>query len=450
LAEEAPASIPRAHHRIVRRVGLVARAVLTFALLGLVVLVLVGVSGMLVLRRLATDQALDQAREFTRLSSRVVERRVNDELLTGDAEASAAVASVVSAAVLHDPVVRVKIWTAEGTIVYSDESRLIGEQYRLGGDEREAIREGGVTAELSDLSAPENRFERGYGELLEVYTSIQTPAGTPLLFETYRRLSDIASSESDLLSMFAPVLVVALLAFAALEIPLAWALARRVHRAQVDRERFLLRAVDASDRERRRIAGDLHDGPVQDLAGLGMRLSAAAERAQDQDARAVLREAGAAARASVRILRSAIVGVYPPNIQQAGLGLALSDLTVRLQQEGVRISLEVDPPSGFDLETDELLYRACREALRNVSAHANATRVDVAVRRERSTTVLEVADDGRGIDSGPRSRGPGAPRQEEGGMGLQILRDLVRDAGGRLIVAPRDGGGTVMRVEVTT
>ena len=425
------------------RLGPVARAILTFVLLGLVVLALVGVAGTLVLRRLATDQAIAQARDFTDFSSRVVERRLNDKLLTGDAEASLAIALVVSDVVLRDPIVRVKIWTADGEIVYSDESRLIGESYQLGDDELEALETDGVTAELSDLAAPENRFERGHGDLLEVYTAIETPKGIFLLFETYQRFSSIASSQSKLLETFAPVLVVALVAFAAVEIPLAWVLARRVQRAQLDRERFLQRAVDASARERRRIAGDLHDGPVQDLAGLSMRLSAAVEGTQDAQARDVLGEAAAAARTSIRTLRSAIVGVYPPNLQQEGLGPALSDLTARLQHEGLAVTLQIDPPDGFGPEVDEILYRACQEALRNVDAHAQATRVEVAVRREGPRAVLEVADDGRGIEPDDS-----APARDEGHVGLQILEELARDAGGTLVVLPRGGGGTVVHVEV--
>jgi two-component system, NarL family, sensor kinase len=429
----------------VNRPGPVARAVLTFVLLGLVVLALVGVAGTLVLRRLATDQAISQARDFTEFASRVVQRRLTDGLIDGDAGASAAIASVVFDAVLHDPVVRVKIWTADGTIVYSDESRLIGETYHLGADEREALESGGVTADLSDLQAPENRFERGHGDLLEVYTGIRTPSDTPLLFETYQRFSSIASSQSRLLTTFAPVLVVALVAFAAIEIPLAWALARRVQSAQADRERYLQRAVDASDRERRRIAGDLHDGPVQDLAGLAMRLSAAADRAEDPASRDALDVAAAATRASIRTLRSAVVGVYPPNLQQAGLAPALSDLTARLQQEGLEVALEVDPPDGFGPDVDAIVYRACQEALRNVAAHAHASRVEVVVRRDGALAVLEVADDGGGVREQEAERA-----HEEGHVGLEILREIVRDAGGSLALRPREGGGTVMRVEVPT
>lgn len=425
------------------RLGPVARAVLTFALLGLVVLAIVGLAGTLMLRRLATDQAIERARDFTEFSARVVERRLTDRFVTGDAEATGAIAGVVSVVLTDPAVVRVKIWTADGTIVYSDESRLIGETYELGAEELEAIEQTGVSAEISDLDGPENRFDRGFGEVLEVYTSIETPSGTRLLFETYQRFSAVVASQSEMLATFAPVLIVALVAFAALEIPLAWALARRVRGAQLDRERFLQRAVDASDRERRRIAGDLHDGPVQDLVGLSMRLSAAAEETDAADARGALAEAAAAARASIRTMRSAIVGVYPPNLRQAGLGPALSDLTARLQQEGVEIALDVHPAGGFDPETDELLYRACQEALRNVERHARASRVDVSVRREDGHAVLEVADDGRGL-----GRVEPATEDGEAHLGLQILRELVGDAGGTLGLEPRDGGGTVMRVEL--
>jgi signal transduction histidine kinase len=423
----------------------VARAVLMFALLGLVVLALVGVAGTLVLRRLATDQALDQAREFTALSARIVERRVTDGLLTGDARATGAVASAVTGFVIggEGPVVRVKIWTAAGEIVYSDETRLIGEMYRLGDEQHEALQGGGVSAELSDLDEPENRFERQYVDLLEVYTPIHTPKGTPLLFETYQRFSSVANSEGELIATFAPVLVVALIAFAVLEIPLAWALARRVRNAQIDRERYLQRALDASTLERRRIARDLHDGPVQELTGVAMQLAASAETMHDEPSRGALRDAAAAARSSIRTLRSATVGIYPPNLRQAGLGPALSDLTARLQREGLDVSLDVDPPNGFGPDVDEILYRACQEALRNVEAHAAASRVHVVAREEAGSAVIEVADDGSGIDA---SRLPEA--RAAGHLGLQMVAELARDAGGSLSVLPRDGGGTLIRLEV--
>jgi two-component system NarL family sensor kinase len=425
----------------VKRPDSLARPLVAFALLGLLVLIVVAVSGIVVIRRLATQQALNEARRLTDVSARVVQRRVTDGLVTGDALARGAMVNVVKDAVLRDPVVRVKIWTRDGTIVFSDETRLIGDTYSLGADDLEVLDLGGVVAGVSDLSRPENRYERKYGELLEVYTRIRTPDGTPLLFETYQLSSSIADRRRELATTFAPVLVITLLALVLLEIPLAWALARRVRATQRERERLMQRAIEASDRERRRIAGDLHDGPVQELAGISMQLSAAAGHAKDPEDGAVLRESAAAVRGSVRTLRSAVVGVYPPNLQQSGLPAALADLVARLGGQGVQVEVDADG-AAFSPETEALLFRAAQEALRNVEEHAHAHHVRVTVRPELDRAVLEVADDGKGI----------APEDAEsaragGHMGLTILGDLVRDGDGVLTVGPGESGGTVVRVE---
>lgn len=407
--------------------------------LGLLVLGAVAVAGFFAIREIATRQALDDAKQLTEISSRLVERRVNEGLLTGDADALNLVDRVVRDAVLIDPVVRVKIWGPEGEVLYSDDLRQIGGRFESGKEELANLGPGEVEAEVSDLSAPENKLERGFGELLEVYTSMVAPDGTRLLFETYQQRASVAAAQQVLLRSFVPVLIVALIAFALLMLPLAWSLGRRLQRDARDRERLLERAIEATDQERRRIAGDLHDGPVQELAGLSMRLAAEAETAPEQDQRRAFAEAAAAVRGGVRALRSAIVGIYPPNLESAGLGPALSDLTARLQQEGIDVRLDVADARGYGLEVDQLLFRACREGLRNVERHAQASVVVVTVARKGAHAVLEVADDGRGLASSDDG---------EGHFGLQIVRDLVTDAGGRLTVAPGSERGTVLTVEV--
>jgi len=172
-----------------------------------------------------------------------------------------------------------------------------------------------------------------------------------------------------------------------------------------------------------------------------MRLSASAEGTADPAQQQVLRESATAVRGSVRTLRSAIVGVYPPNLEASGLGPALEDLTSRLRHEGLAVSLDVSDPAGYGSVVDQLLYRVCQEALRNVEKHAGASQVFVSVGRDDGSAVLTVTDDGRGIP---------AEAAGEGHMGLQIVDDLVRDAGGTLVVAPGPSGGTVVRVEVPT
>jgi signal transduction histidine kinase len=146
---------------------------------------------------------------------------------------------------------------------------------------------------------------------------------------------------------------------------------------------------------------------------------------------------------SIRALRSAIVGIYPPNLHASGLGPALSDLTARLPSDGLAVSLDVPQAAAFGADADALLFRACQEALRNVEEHANAAKVSLRVFRDGDRAVLEVRDDGRGV-----SQTDAAAAQEDGHVGLTLLDAVLRDGGGTLRVVPADGGGTLLRVEV--
>jgi two-component system, NarL family, sensor kinase len=97
-------------------------------------------------------------------------------LLSSKPSAIAAVDRLVRRRVLRDPVVRVKIWNGRGRVLYSDAHRLIGTSYSLKPDELAALRSRSADAEVSDLTKPENRFERSYPKLLEVYLGIRGPA----------------------------------------------------------------------------------------------------------------------------------------------------------------------------------------------------------------------------------------------------------------------------------
>ena len=132
---------------------------------------------------------------------------------------------------------------------------------------------------------------------------IRTPSGRPLRYEAYYRSSFISARGRRIFRQFAPVMLGALSLLALTQLPLAWQLARRVGKSQDERERLLKSAIEASDVERRRIARDLHDGVVQDLAGVSYSLSAAAEGAP-APFDAELREAAAETRQGIRQLRT--------------------------------------------------------------------------------------------------------------------------------------------------
>ncbi len=94
------------------------------------------------------------------------------------------------------------------------------------------------------------------------------------MFEAYYSESGIARQRQQIYDSFQPITLGGLVVLVALTTPLLWALTRRLDRTRRDRQRLLEAAADASESERRRIARDLHDGVVQDLAGTSFALSA--------------------------------------------------------------------------------------------------------------------------------------------------------------------------------
>jgi hypothetical protein len=163
------------------------RRVVIQVIAGIVAVVIgVTVAGAFASRRLAEREAVTDAAHTTDLiAQQVVQPAITNGLIAGNPVALAAFGRVVRRQVLSSSLVRVKLWTAAGRVVYSDEPRLIGQTFPLASEERAALAGPAVHAEVSDLQRPENRYERGRGKLLEVYRPVWTPSGQPLLFETY-------------------------------------------------------------------------------------------------------------------------------------------------------------------------------------------------------------------------------------------------------------------------
>jgi two-component system NarL family sensor kinase len=165
----------------------------------LVVLVAVALMGVFASRRLAEAEAVtDAAKTADLLANAVAQPALTEGLLTGTPAAVTAMDKAIRAHVLGDSIVRVKIWDPTGLILYSDAPALIGERFPLGVEERDVLTNPQTRADVSDLSAPENRLERGQGKLLQVYRPIRTPSGKPLLFETYAPYADVTARAGQL------------------------------------------------------------------------------------------------------------------------------------------------------------------------------------------------------------------------------------------------------------
>jgi two-component system NarL family sensor kinase len=415
----------------------------------LVAIAVIVVGGFFALRSVAIDEATGDTRDRVRAEARLVEAAgLSDGIVRGDRSAIRRLDDLVVGQILGGSIVRVKLWTKDGRILYSDEPALIGKRYGLGAEERELFATGGADAEVSDLDKPENRFERPQGKLLEAHTTLRTPDGTQLLFEIYQRFSSVNAGSRRLLGALAPPLVGGLIVLFLFQVPLAWSMARRLQRGHRERERLLSTAVEASNQERRRIAADLHDGVVQDLAGVAFGLApltAEAQQRGDAHAAGVLREATGTLRQGVRDLRTLLVEIHPPNLESAGMRVALSDLLSPLEACGIATTVAVEEsPDGGGADSDALVYRVAREAIRNAQAHGRPSAVRVEVTRPApDTTRLVVSDDGAGFAPDARER-----RGAEGHLGLTLLEDIVAQADGTLDVQSAPGAGTTVRLEL--
>jgi two-component system, NarL family, sensor kinase len=435
------------HGNDTRRRTDVAVPLACFALAGLLAVVVVGAIGVALQRKAARNDAIRDARTLAHLAGNgIMQPNVNRALINGDPETVRRVDNLVNKKILsQDGIVRVKLWDETGKIVYSDNKALVGKRFKLSEDDMEAFETGKAAAELTDLSRDENRVDHLTGKLLEVYLPIKSTDGQPILFELYQRQASVAATAQKTWLSFAPALIGALLLLQLLQLPLAYRMARTLHDNRQEREALLLRALAASDTERRRIASDLHDGVVQDLAGTSYALAAAADRI-DGEAPAVseaLRDGARQTRRSIRQLRSLLVDIYPPDLHRAGLAAALSDLVAPLESRGVQARVDLPPGLRLEPDAEALMFRTAQEALRNVMAHSDANHVDVSVVFENSHAGLTIADDGRGFTPEMADAA-----RDDGHLGLRVLADMARDAGGRLDIYSEPGRGTRVSLEV--
>ena len=413
------------------------------------VVALVALVGGVVSRRTAEDQAVGvAARDTDFLALSVVQPELLNGLEAGDPAAVQRADRVVRARVLGGSVVRVKIWNQQGRIVYSDEPRLVGQIFPLGGEERAVLTAQRTRAEVSDLREPENQFERGYGKLLEVHRPLWTPNGHTLLFETYAPYSLVSERSARLWRGFVGITLSSLLLVIVLLVPIISGLLRRLQAARQQREALLLRAVEASGTERRRVGAALHDGIVQELAATALIFAGKAtrhRRSGPDRAAEEWHEAADVVRANVSGLRSVLVDLYPANLHSAGLAVALSDLANTMHGRDINIEIVIDPAVESELTqpAENLIFRVAQECLRNAVKHSQGHNATVAVKREDGAVVLEVSDDGIGFDAADALS---HPTQEH--LGLRLLIDLCAQAGASLRVASAPSLGTSWRLHV--
>jgi two-component system, NarL family, sensor kinase len=437
-AQAAPA--PRSSGRRLTWPERPRRELAAFLATALLVLLVVSAGTIWISERIARATALAEAeRSAIRLAEFLVQPPLANAL-AGDDGAWQELDRVVSNRLGDGSVSRLLVWRASGEILWASDPDLIGRTIAPSEELLAAI--GGET--VSDVDeAPETAPDQP-GNQLEVYVPL-TVDGEQLAVESYFPYGSIDRQAALLRGEIIPMAIGALVLLQVVQIPIATSLARRVRRQEAERAELMQRTVAASDRERRAIASDVHDGPVQDLAGVSYALSAL-KSSVPPERQATVDKLVVAVRHAVQSLRRLMIDIYPPDLSGAGLGTAIGDLAEGLRGEGVRVMVDAAPLPDLSPDAAAVLYRTAKEALANVAKHAKASQVWVtleeAVDAGAPAVRLEIADDGVGFPE------VGTDRRSEGHLGLSLLRDRVIDLGGSVTLGERAGGGALLTAVV--
>lgn len=200
------------------------------------------------------------------------------------------------------------------------------------------------------------------------------------------------------------------------------------------------RTMQAESEVRRRVAESIHDGPVQELIGLDMILSAArSESAHEDKVAELIDEARELVSRNVRALRDEIVELGPYAFQEVSLETAIEAcLPVWERRYGFEVRLAIE---RIDLSPEMAgdLFRIAQEAVVNAGRHAEATRVELSLRTLGTNVELRVADNGHGFDgSSPLAAA------EPGHLGLASMRERAELMDGKLEIESSDRGTRVL------
>ncbi|MEP7177805.1 MAG: ATP-binding protein [Pseudonocardiales bacterium] len=424
----------------------VRRALLIMAGSALLAFGIVATITVLVAHAIARHTALGEAERSARSMADTVFAPALPGAIRHEPATLATLQRAVAARKRTGAIVRVKVWKRDGTILYSDEPSLIGRQFKLDVDLVDVIDNQTSKSDLSSLDEAENVDETAqFDRLVEVYTPITLADGTRLAFEIYSTDKRVSTAERALTAQLVPLVLGSLVVLLIAQLPISMWLVRRVGAAQQERGRLLNNSLIASARERRQIARELHDGVVQDLAGVGYAVGALTHSlkpaAGTETARTLDRVSGAV-QDSVLRLRTLMVDIYPPDLSSDGLRSAIEGLVTRVRDQGIHVDVEIEVSTQPAPEIAATLYRCAREALANIVKHAEATHVTVDLREDAGTVVLRVRDDGRGMAAADLDR------RAEGHLGLQLLRDAANDAGGELSIDTELGAGTAVTLRL--
>jgi signal transduction histidine kinase len=198
--------------------------------------------------------------------------------------------------------------------------------------------------------------------------------------------------------------------------------------------------VLAREEERRRLRRDLHDGVGPSLAAVALNLETARDLTERNPAAAIalLDRLTPRVNAVVADVRSLVLELRPPTLDELGLAAAIRELADRLSTSGTKVVAVLDDLGPLPAAVEVAAYRIAGEAATNAVRHAEASEVRIVLFREGAHLRLTVADDGVW-------RQPGSVPSEgrSSGLGLHSMRERAEELGGALDVVGGSAGTVV-------
>jgi signal transduction histidine kinase len=375
-----------------------------------------------------------------------------------DADDIASIDWLMDATLRGRNVVEVKIWSTDGTILYSRNKALIGRHYGVDDDLREALR-GEVNASVSDLQDPENEFERQeYSRLLSVYAPVRHDSdgriiGVTEFYQPSAELdADINAARTHSWLLVGAVAAAAYLMLAGIVkrgsdtiIRQGGLLRRQFGELSLLHERLrqaASRATTLNEQALRRISADLHDGPAQTLSLALLRLDSVRNQAAGGGNGALASDFAVvhgAVRDAMAELRTISANLRTPELEPLSVAeVAERAVDAHRRRTGAQVDFDTrEVPEHAPLPIKIAVLRTLQEALSNASRHGRAVLpIGVELRRAGEHLHLTVIDHGRGFDV--------RETHHSGGLGLVGMRERAELLGGTFDIHSHPGDGTVV------
>ena len=372
--------------------------------------------------------------------------------------------TLLSDTAFGEKIVALKIWRPDGTVEYSPDRTLIGQQFPIDAKLQQALN-GTVVADMSNLDDAENVNERarGFNRLLEMYIPVRARGADRItaVAEFYQVPTEI-DQEVQSAQVQSWLAVAGVVAFVYLFLfGIVRQGSRTIESQQValqeqvtelqelldqneqlrDRGRLAAeRNTTLSERQLRRISSDLHDGPGQMLALAALRLDEVESATSDTAAAGATADVKGALNDALRDMRSIAAGLRLPELKS----MSTADVVRRAvddHQRRAKVPVAVDIgelPKEAPLPTKIALFRATQELLSNATRHGQGRDISVDLGGDAREIRLTVADGGPGFDSSRVG--------QEGSLGLAGIREQAELLGGGFDIGTRPGGGATVTV----